>query len=167
MICGPSNSGKSTLARAISRKLDLPAVHLDQLRFHPRSDWVLKPKSEFDAAHDAAIAGDRWVMDGNYFGGIHSRLERATGIIQLSDWRIANFTRYLRRTLFEPNRPGSLEGGRDSLKWDLTRWILWDEPRKRVDRRALLMASGLPYVGARSMRELRACYLNWNLTFPD
>ena len=27
MICGPSNSGKSTLARAIGWKLDLPAIH--------------------------------------------------------------------------------------------------------------------------------------------
>lgn len=166
MICGPSNSGKSTLALAISRKLGLPAVHLDQLRFVPDSDWVLKPREAFDAAHAAAIAEEKWIIEGNYFGGIGDRIERATGIIQLHDRRLANARRYVGRTLFQKNRPGQLEGARDSLKWALFRWILWDEPRKHAARRDLLQSCGLPYVGSRSMSELRKLYRAWDLMGP-
>ena len=63
-ILGPSNSGKSTLAAAVARKLGLPVVHLDQLHHLPDTDWQPRPRSEFVALHDAAIAGERWVMDG-------------------------------------------------------------------------------------------------------
>ena len=51
----------------------------------------------------------------------------------------------------------------NSLKLDLTRWILWDEPAKRPARRAMLRASGLPFAEANSMRELNALYEAWGL----
>jgi adenylate kinase family enzyme len=65
-ILGPSNSGKSTLANAIARKRGLEAVHLDVLHHLPNTDWEPRSRDEFIALHDAAIAGERWVMDGNY-----------------------------------------------------------------------------------------------------
>ena len=40
MVMGPSNAGKSTLATAIGRRLELPIVHLDQLNHLPNTDWV-------------------------------------------------------------------------------------------------------------------------------
>ena len=64
-IMGPSNSGKSTLAEAIAKVRGLQVVHLDQLHHLPHTDWVPRPPAEFAALHDAAIAGDRWVMDGH------------------------------------------------------------------------------------------------------
>ncbi|WP_198137576.1 hypothetical protein [Terriglobus sp. TAA 43] len=82
-ILGPSNSGKSTLADAIARKVDLQAVHLDQLHHLPHTNWVPRPASEFLALHDEAIAGERWVIDGNYSIHFPQRFLRATGIIVL------------------------------------------------------------------------------------
>ncbi len=35
MVLGLTNSGKSTLAQALSVRLDIPAIHLDQLRHLP------------------------------------------------------------------------------------------------------------------------------------
>jgi adenylate kinase family enzyme len=90
MICGPSNSGKSTLAAALARKLRIEAVHLDLLRHLPNTNWVQRPDDEFARLHDEAIAVDRWAMDGNYSDLIPARRERATGIILLSDNRWAN-----------------------------------------------------------------------------
>src|SRR4051812_19285286 len=113
LICGPSNSGKSTLAAAIGRRLGIPAVHLDQFHHFPNSNWVKRPREEFVALHDAAILADEWAMDGNYSGLLPQRIERATGIILLGDNRFANVARYLRRTLFEHERAGSLQGARD------------------------------------------------------
>lgn len=58
VICGPSNAGKSTLARALERKLGLPAVYLDLLRHRPNTDWELKPADEFERLH--AEPGRDW-----------------------------------------------------------------------------------------------------------
>ncbi|MEM7296380.1 MAG: hypothetical protein AAF330_07145 [Pseudomonadota bacterium] len=66
VIMGPSNAGKSTLAIAISTKLGIPVVHLDQLRHLPDTDWVPRRDDEFLQLHDAAIEEEAWVMDGNY-----------------------------------------------------------------------------------------------------
>src|SRR5690349_4838405 len=90
MICGPSNSGKSTLAAALGRKLGIDVVHLDLLRHLPNTNWVQRPDDEFARLHDEAIRGAGWAMDGNYSRLMPGRRERATGIILLSDNRWAN-----------------------------------------------------------------------------
>ena len=164
MICGPSNSGKSTLNVAIGRKLGLPVIHLDLLQHLPNTNWVPRPTEEFVALHDAAIAGERWAMDGNYFATVSQRLARATGIIMLGSepWRSA--ARNVRRTLFETkNRAGQLEGAQDSLKLEFFRFILFEQPKKRERDLAILRGSGLPMVTLSSMRELRQLYRAWGL----
>jgi adenylate kinase family enzyme len=167
MICGPSNSGKSTLARALGRQLGLPTTYLDLLYHLPNTDWEPRPKEEFVALHDAAISGDQWVIDGNYFGTIPQRLARATGIVLLGSepWRAA--ARNVRRTLFETrHRAGQLEGGIDKLSWTFFRFIIVEQPRKRARDQAILRGSGLPMVELASMRELRELYAAWALERP-
>ena len=163
MICGPSNSGKSTLAAAISHKLGLPVVHLDLLQHLPNTDWQPRPEAEFQQLHDAAITGDAWVMDGNYSRHLPARLARATGIVLIADNRWANFRRYLWRTAMQKDRVGNLKGGKDSLKWDMVRWILIASPKALVRYRNTLPATGLPFIESRSMRELNQLYENWGL----
>jgi len=164
MICGPSNAGKSTLAVALARKMGAEAFHVDLFRHLPGTNWVQRPDEEFAALHDAAILGDRWVMDGNYSRLMPQRLARATGIILLGDGRWANFGRYLRRTLFEKqSRPGSLAGDKDSIKWEMVRWILIVQPPRREQDRARLRATGLPMLEVRSMTELKRLYATWGL----
>ena len=164
MVCGPSNSGKSTLARAIGWKLDRPAIHMDLLYHLPNTNWEPRPKDEFVALHDAAIASESWVIDGNYFGTIAQRLARATGIVLLGSepWRAA--ARNVRRTLFETRRrAGQLEGNIDKLNWGFFHFIIFEQPKKRERDRAILRGSGLPIVELASMRELRALYRDWDL----
>lgn len=117
IIMGPSNSGKSTLAEAIARARELEAVHLDQLHHQPGTDWVQRPYQDFVRLHAEAIAGERWVMDGNYSRLLPSRLERATGVIRLELPTVVSLFRYARRSWFERGRIGGLPGGRDSVKW--------------------------------------------------
>ena len=81
MVNGPSNAGKSTLADAMARKLGIPVVHLDRFSHQEEGNWVPRPKPEFHALHDAAIAGDAWVMDGNYSELMPRRFARATGVV--------------------------------------------------------------------------------------
>jgi len=165
VICGPSNSGKSTLAVALGQKLGLPVVHLDLLHHLPNTDWVRRSPEEFQRLHDEAVLGDGWVMDGNYSRLFPQRLARATGIILLGDSRWANLRRYVRRTLFQRNRPGALPGGNDTLKWAMIRWILVVGPRNIARYRAMLPEAGRPFVEIRSMRELKQLYFAWELLF--
>lgn len=164
MICGPSNAGKSTLARAIGRKLDIPVVYIDLLYHLPNTNWQPRPKDEFVALHDAAITGEHWVVEGNYMGTVQQRLGRATGIVLLGSepWRAA--ARNVRRTLFETqHRAGQIEGGIDKLSWGFFQFILFEQPRKRERDRTILRASGLPMVELESMRDLKVLYAAWGL----
>lgn len=162
-ILGPSNSGKSTLAAAIARKCDLAPVHLDQLFHEPDSDWVPRPAATFATLHDAAIAGERWVMDGNYSRHMPQRLARATGIIVLNVHTATSLLRYLRRTLFERERFGALAGTRDSLKWEMIRHITIVTPRNRERYTTLAQQAAIPTVLLPSVRAINGIYRQWGL----
>jgi len=165
-ILGPSNSGKSTLANAIARKRGLEAVHLDQLFHLPNTDWEQRPRNEFIALHDAAIAGERWVMDGNYSFCMPQRLRRATGLILLDISTASSLQRYFRRTLFEKDRLGALEGGRDSVKWDMIHHIAVTTPRNRKKYQSMFEELDLPKLQLTSVRAIKQCFLAWGLS-PD
>lgn len=166
MICGPSSSGKSTLAVAIGQKLDVPAIHLDLFRHLPNTDWVQRPDAEFYRLHNEAILGDAWVMEGNYSVLMPQRLKRATGIILLGDNRWASLWRYFRRTLTERDRAGNLDGAKDSIKWEMIHWIVVASPKNLRRYRTDLPASGLPFVEFLSMAELKRVYSEWALARP-
>jgi adenylate kinase family enzyme len=80
VVIGNAGGGKSTLARKLAAKRDLPCIEIDALLWQP--GWQLTEESVYQAEHARLIARDRWLMDG--FGWLNSmanRLERATEII--------------------------------------------------------------------------------------
>jgi hypothetical protein len=162
-VMGPSNSGKSRLAEAIARKRGLPVVHLDQLYHLPSTDWEMRPKDEFVALHDAAIAGDRWVMDGNYSMCLPQRLVRATGFILLDISTPASLLRYFRRTIFDRNRFGALEGGRDTIKWGMIYHIAVVTPKNRKRYANMFSEIDLPKIRLPSIRAIKRYYRRWGL----
>lgn len=123
-IMGPSNSGKSTLADAISRARGLRTVHLDQLSHLPHTDWISRSPEEFRALHDAEISGSSWVIEGNYSRLLPQRLERASGFILLDAPTPVSLYRYVRRCWIRKDRQGALEGGSDSVKWAMIRHLI-------------------------------------------
>ncbi|MDZ5646158.1 AAA family ATPase [Nitrospirillum sp. BR 11828] len=157
-ILGPSNSGKSTLAVAIGRARLLPPVHLDQLRHKPFTDWEPRPAEEFVALHDEAIKGDRWVMDGNYSWLLSQRLERATGVILLDTSTTISLFRYLRRSWFERQRPGALDGALDSVKWEMIHYITIATPGNRRRYQTLFDSIERPKIRLSTPRQLADFY---------
>jgi adenylate kinase family enzyme len=63
-VVGTSGSGKSHLARELAGALAVPYVELDAIFHQP--GWVPLPDDEFTARVAAVVAGDGWVIDGNY-----------------------------------------------------------------------------------------------------
>lgn len=157
-IMGPSNSGKSTLAAAISRARGLAPIHLDRLHHLPQTDWVPRPAEEFDALHDAAIMGSRWVIDGNYSRLLPQRLQRATGFVLLDVPTVVSLYRHIRRCWFEPDRHGALEGGRDSVKWPVLRHIAVATRANRDRYEQMFGDIPLPKVRLASTRALAEFY---------
>lgn len=161
MINGPSNAGKSTLADAIARKLGIPVVHLDRFSHEEFGTWIPRAKPEFHALHDAAIAADAWVMDGNYTEIMPQRFARASGVVVVDDHFIRRYVRYVNRTLFQRNRIGGLESDRDRLSWMMIDWI-W-KTRNADKYRVAAKASALPAVVCRNQADLYALYEAWGL----
>ncbi|KQQ03459.1 MULTISPECIES: AAA family ATPase [unclassified Rathayibacter] len=145
-IIGPSNSGKSTLAVAIGRARGIPIVHLDQYWHLPGTHWVERGADEFALLHAAAVAGDRWVIEGNYSRWLPERLDRATGLIALESTTTATVFRYLRRTWSRQERIGGLEGTRDRVSLAMLRFLLGPSRRSRDRYRRLHDEATVPSV---------------------
>ncbi len=63
LVLGRTGSGKTTLARELAAALGVPHVELDALYFGP--DLSTVPLLVLRERTIAAVAGDRWVTDGN------------------------------------------------------------------------------------------------------
>ncbi len=158
-ILGPSNSGKSTLADAVARKLNLPVVHLDQLFHQPHTNWVPRPETEFLHLHDLAIRQEQWVIEGNYTRCIAQRLAHATGFILLDVSTVSSLVRYFRRCWFERERRGALIGSMDSVKWKMIHHITVVTPPNRKRYAQLFAHISLPKLRLATINELHRFYL--------
>lgn len=92
LILGNPGAGKSTLAVRLGNILDIPVTHLDKLFWQP--GWKEMESDKWVNMQADLIAGEKWIIDGNYFTTIERRLPHADTIIYLnfstglSLWRI-------------------------------------------------------------------------------
>ncbi len=97
LILGRTGSGKTTLARELAAALDVPHVELDSLYFGP--DFSRAPLPVLRERTTEAIAGERWVTDGNKSAVRDLVWPRADTVIWLdypfyvSVWRLAKRAR--------------------------------------------------------------------------
>ncbi|MBI4496379.1 MAG: AAA family ATPase [Chloroflexi bacterium] len=137
-VVGTTGSGKTTTARHLARSLGVPAIELDGLYWEP--DWMSAPREVFRARVAGAIAGDRWVVDGNYGSAAQDLiLPRATTVVWLDYplpvvlWQL--FRRTLRRTL---TREELWNGNRERFwtqflsRESLFLWALYSHPRNQA-----------------------------------
>ena len=83
IIIGSPGAGKSTFARMLRSRTGLPLYYLDMIYHRP--DRTTIPREEFDAKLAALLAGDAWIIDGNYGRTIEARL-RACDTVFLLDY---------------------------------------------------------------------------------
>jgi adenylate kinase family enzyme len=135
VILGPGGAGKTELATGIARQTGLPVVHLDPLFW--RHGWTPAPPAESQRDFVAAIAGERWILDGNFLSAVpeDARFERADTVIFLDLPRTTCLWRVLKRLVRDRRRSRSdlPEGCAEGFDLPFQRWI-WRYPRTERPR---------------------------------
>lgn len=126
IVVGTTGSGKTTVASALAGRLEVDHVELDALSWE--ANWVSAPLPVFRERVSAAIAGERWVVDGNYSATRDLVWARADTVVWLDPPRRVIMWRVTARTIRRMVRREVLwNGNRESLRTALSRdsIILW------------------------------------------
>lgn len=81
IVLGCSGSGKSTFSRKLQDLTGLPLIHLDNVWW--RADRTHIFRDEFDIALDRILAGDEWIVDGDYSRTYEVRIRACDAVIFL------------------------------------------------------------------------------------
>lgn len=133
MIIGCGGAGKSTLARKLGEKTGLPVVHLDKLFWKP--GWVSLTREEFDVVHQAAIAQEKWIIDGNFDRTMARRMDRCDTVIYLDFSRWACVKGVLKRiiTTYGTVRPDMGDGCPERFSWEFLSWV-WNFNKNKREK---------------------------------
>jgi len=128
LVIGCSGTGKSTFAIAVGELTGLPVIHIDQLFWQP--NWTQVPHELYLARLDQAVAGERWIIDGNNPSTLDRRIPRADTILWLHRSRAVCYWRVVRRVIvsYGQVRPDMAPGCPERFDWDFIRYI-WRFPR--------------------------------------
>lgn len=157
LIIGSGGAGKSTLARQLGEKLDLPVVHLDKLFWKP--GWVESTDAEFDEALEKELEKPRWIMDGNFNRTMQQRMKRCDTVIYLDFGRFACLSGVLKRVLttYGRVRPDMGEGCPERFDFEFLKWI-WNFNRNKRETyyRLLNEAEGIETIALKNRRQVPA-----------
>ena len=112
-IIGSGGAGKSTFARALATKLDIPVVHLDAMFWHP--GWVETPQDEWRSHQEDIVRDPSWIIDGTHAPTLDVRLRAADTIVILDlnryicTWRIVKRRIHYRRRARSDRAAGCFE----------------------------------------------------------
>lgn len=142
-VVGTSGSGKTTVGRKLAAALGVPYVELDALH-HIGPNWTEASAEELKEKVARAIAGDGWVVDGNYETKIGDLVvERADALVWLDLPLRVSLARLWQRTSRRIRDDVELWGGnKESWKsavWGRESLFVW-AIRSHVRRKRTLPA---------------------------
>jgi adenylate kinase family enzyme len=141
LVVGSTGAGKSTLARAVGRRLDVPYHEMDAL-YYTGPGWAVN--GELVAEVSALTAEPRWIIDSIGSAEVRDLLwERADTVLWLDYSRRVVMPRVLRRSLRRTLTRESVFGGnRETLAgWfshEHPAWWAWAQHagrRREIERR--------------------------------
>ena len=138
LIIGCGGAGKSTLARKLGEKLNLPVVHLDRLFWKP--GWVEESKDEFDRKLALELEKERWIIDGNFNRTMPQRLAKCDTIIYLDFSRLTCLLGVAKRiiTTYGKVRPDMGEGCPERFDLEFLLWV-WNYNKRNRQRNYQLL----------------------------
>jgi len=114
-VVGTSGSGKTTLASQMAQRLAIPHVELDYLHWEP--NWVEVSDEVMRERVSLALAGECWVVDGNYSVVRDIVWGRADTVVWLDYSLTVIMSRLLRRTFVRSfTQEEVCNGNRESLQ---------------------------------------------------
>ena len=72
-VIGNAGSGKTTFSKALSKKLNLPLVHLDKIFWCGK--WKHISRENFDEILENELQKESWIIDGNFNRTLPRRLK--------------------------------------------------------------------------------------------
>jgi adenylate kinase family enzyme len=124
-VIGTSGSGKTTLGRRIASAFDLPFIEIDAINWQP--GWKSLDQDdpeEFGRRIQAALSGERWVIDANYGRVLAPHRQRATHLVWLDYDRPVIMARVIRRSIARTLSTKELWAGTGNRE----RWTRWIRP---------------------------------------
>ena len=163
-IIGCSSSGKSTLGDMLSKKLNIPVVHLDLLAHDYDTNWRRKSDSELIKLHNQVLEKDCWIIEGNYSVCMKERFSMATAVIWLDFNVLTSVVRYIKRCASgDKNRVGKLPGSSKEFSFWLLKHILFVYPKNRAKYQKILESISVPIIKIESMKRLEEAKRIWRL----
>ncbi|HEY3324006.1 MAG TPA: DNA topology modulation protein [Planctomycetota bacterium] len=152
LILGCAGAGKSTLARQLGKALALPVFHLDAIFWKP--GWVMTPADEEEIILQRIVAGEKWIIDGNYAGNLNIRLPRADTILFMDFPRRVCLWRVVRRWMMfrGKQRPDMGPDCPEKIDLEFLQWI-WNYNR---DVKPQVLALVDEYRSGKNIRALRS-----------
>ena len=122
-ILGGAGAGKSTLPLALGRRLALPVVHLDRLRYGP--GWAEVDLAVFRRRIAEAAQGEAWVIDGTYGEARELMLPRAEVVLWLDQPALRRLRRAWLKVVRHRGRPrpDRPDGCEEAFGWGYARTI--------------------------------------------
>ena len=157
MIIGCGGAGKSTLARKLGEKLDLPVVHLDQIWWAP-GNWQHMEREDFDARLRDEIEKPQWILDGNFNRTIEMRLQKCDTVIYLDFSRVACLLNWVGRVMknWGHARADMAPGCKEWIDPEFAAWI-WNFNKENREKyyRLLNEAEGVETIVLKNRRMVK------------
>ena len=123
MIIGCCGAGKSTFARKLYAKTQLPLIHLDQEFWQP--NWVETEEEAWKEKVTELANRPMWIIDGNYGGTMDVRQKVADTIIFFDYPTMKCLARVVRRIIQHHGkvRPDMPEGCHERFDFDFLHYV--------------------------------------------
>ena len=136
LVIGNAGAGKTTFAKQLAQKLQLPLIHLDSIFWC--GNWEHLSQYEFDTILQSNLEQPRWIIDGNFNRTIPRRLQYCDTVFYLDFPTLTCLVGITKRTLANLGRSRTDMGGNcterfDSHKIPLYRHVLSFNSQHRAD----------------------------------
>ena len=131
-ILGISGAGKTSFAKQLAHKINLPLYHMDSLYW--QENWTLVPQEEWQKQEQQIIEKEKWIIEGYIDPQTTNRLVRADKVIFLDYSGTYCATNILKRSLKYSNvkRPELPENCFDTFNFKFFFTVLRRKERKEI-----------------------------------